>query len=176
MNWVEKRAKQESDIRNAWFSLLTDMEDAVASFDKLYATHQQAEARSYRHSGYFRAVYEPRYPTQREAPSRRSIDVRLDFRGMRTIATMDDKDVVTLLFNALEDGTSSFVDAQKQPLTNDQASQLLLEQFMFPEWSVTALEPLAAAVQNGAAAPVTDAKADGYVLAGQRASGADWKP
>jgi hypothetical protein len=135
MNWVERRAKQEADIRNAWFALLAEMESAVASFDKLYATHQQAEARSYRHSGYFRAVYEPRFPAQAEAPSRRTVDVRLDFRGMKAIAAMDDRDVIALCFRAREDAPAVFVDADGQPLTNDQASQLLLEQFMFPEWA-----------------------------------------
>jgi hypothetical protein len=139
MNWVERRAKQEADIRSAWFSLLGDMEEAVVSFDKLYAIHQQAEARSYRHSGYFRAVYEPRNPAQPDAPGRRAIDVRLDFRGMRAIATMDEKEVLALKFSASETGTSSFISAEGQSLTNDQASQLLLEQFMFPEWAVVAV-------------------------------------
>jgi hypothetical protein len=135
MNWVERRAKQEAEVRNAWFSLLGDMEEAVVSFDKLYATHQQAEARSYRHSGYFRAVYEPRYPAQHDAPARRAIDVRLDYRAMRAIATIDDKETLSLRFVTGDTGTSGFVSAEGQSLSNDQASQLLLEQFMFPEWS-----------------------------------------
>ena len=175
MNWVERKAKQEAEIRNAWFSLLSDMEDAVASFDKLYAAHQQAEARSYRHSGYFRAVYEPRFPAQRDAPSRRGIDVRLDFRGMRVVATVEDKEVISLSFCATDDGTSSFVDAQKQSLTNDQASQLLLEQFMFPEWTVVPIEPVGTPVQNGATAQPSESRVDGYALAGQRPPVPDWK-
>jgi hypothetical protein len=142
MNWVERRAKQEADIRNAWFALLADMESAVASFDKLYASHQQAEARSYRHSGYFRAVYEPRFPNQADAPPRRTVDVRLDFRAMKAIAAMDDKDVISLHFRAREEAPATFVDADGQPLTNDQASQLLLEQFMFPEWAMAAVTPM----------------------------------
>jgi hypothetical protein len=144
MNWVERRAKQEADIRSAWFTLLGDMEEAVVSFDKLYATHQQAEARSYRHSGYFRAVYEPRNPAQPDAPPRRAIDVRLDFRGMRAIATVDDKEVTSLRFLSSDNGHSSFISGEGQALTNDQASQLLLEQFMFPEWSVAAAPALVA--------------------------------
>jgi hypothetical protein len=140
MNWVERRAKQEAEIRTAWFALLGEMEQAVVSFDKLYASHQQAEARAYRQSGYFHAVYEPRYPTQRDAPARRAIDVRLDFRGQRAVATIDDKEVIALRFGANGDNIAVFVDAQGQPLTNDQASQLILEQFMFPEWSSVLLE------------------------------------
>ena len=135
MNWVERRAKQEAEVRNAWFSLLGEMEEAVVSFDKLYANHQQAEARSYRHSGYFRAVYEPRHPAQHDAPARRAIDVRLDYRAMRAVATMEDKDVVSLRFVTGDNGTPGFISAEGQALTNDQASQLLLESFMFPEWS-----------------------------------------
>ena len=136
MNWVERRAKQEAEVRNAWFSLLAEMEEAVVSFDKLYACHQQAEARAYRHSGYFRAVYEPRYPAQHDAPARRGIDVRLDFRAMRAVATVDDKEIISLRFVAGENITPGFVGPEGQPLSNDQASQLLLEQFMFPEWSM----------------------------------------
>jgi hypothetical protein len=139
MNWVERRAKQEAEVRNAWFSLLGDMEEAVVSFDKLYACHQQAEARSYRHSGYFRAVYEPRQPAQHDAPARRAIDVRLDYRGMRAIATVEDKEVVSLRFVTSDTGTAGFVSPEAQSLSNDQASQLLLEHFMFPEWSLAAV-------------------------------------
>jgi hypothetical protein len=139
MNWVERRAKQEADVRNAWFTLLADMEEAVVSFDKLYAAHQQAEARSYRHSGYFRAVYEPRVPGQHDAPPRRAIDVRLDFRAMRAVATVEEKEVIALRFSASDTGNASFVTADGQPLSNDQASQLLLEQFMFPEWAVVSV-------------------------------------
>lgn len=147
MNWVERRIAKEASIPAVWDLLCIEMEQAVKTFDGKYAFEQRMQAKTYRKGDCLHVTLDPLYPSEKNAPARRSINICLE--GEQVISRKAGEKVWEIGFIADTSGTACFVetvDAEKgkelRMLTNDEVSQKFLESFLF-------LKPFAGIVLHG---------------------------
>ena len=138
MNWVERRIAKEASIPAVWDLLCIEMEQAVKTFDGKYAFDQKMQAKTYRKGDCLHVTLDPRFPSEKNAPARRSIDICLE--GEKVISRMAGAKGLEIGFMADANGSACFVEAvdadsekdkKYRILTNDEVSQQFLEDFLF---------------------------------------------
>lgn len=128
MNWSERRELVDAGIPEFWNLFCIGMEQVAESFgySKLAREHHLIAVPK-RISSCLHIVRSKANSTG----VRHSIDVCLDKAGRRVFARVEDNERFSLKIGLDGDHNVCLVDEQDSPVTNDRASELFLETFLY---------------------------------------------